>query len=171
LPFTPFHFGPALLLKGAGPRRFSWTAFAAAQVLIDIEPLSRTIMEIRPAHGLVHTIPVATGVGLAAGVGTAVLGRALLRRRSKPPGPRLKAEATLSAALWGGALGGASHPVLDAVIHGDVAPFWPLVHGDPILGWVSPGVVILSCVAMGVAGYFLLMRPPEETISPTSPAP
>src|SRR5262245_31711720 len=37
LPVTPFHFGPGLALKGAAAPVFSWSAFAAAQVVIDCE--------------------------------------------------------------------------------------------------------------------------------------
>ena len=37
MPFTPLHLGVGLLGKGLLPRRVSLTAFAASQVVIDVE--------------------------------------------------------------------------------------------------------------------------------------
>jgi hypothetical protein len=39
LPVTPFHLGPGALLKAVAPRHVSWTTFALANGLIDVEPI------------------------------------------------------------------------------------------------------------------------------------
>jgi len=39
MPFTPYHFGPGLFVKGLAARWFSWIAFVAVQVVIDCETL------------------------------------------------------------------------------------------------------------------------------------
>jgi len=39
MPFTPFHFGPGLLIKVCVPRWFWFTSFVLANVLIDCEVL------------------------------------------------------------------------------------------------------------------------------------
>jgi hypothetical protein len=44
VPFTPFHFGPGLLLEGAAPRHVSLIAFVISQVAVDLEPLHFAIL-------------------------------------------------------------------------------------------------------------------------------
>lgn len=39
MPITPFHFGPGALIKAMAPQHVSWTAFALANGLIDLEPI------------------------------------------------------------------------------------------------------------------------------------
>ena len=68
MPFTPFHFGPALALKAVAPRAFSWTAFVASQVVIDCEPLYYMLRGDYPVHRVLHWFVGATGAGLAAAV-------------------------------------------------------------------------------------------------------
>lgn len=39
MPFTPFHFGPGAAIHALAPRKVSFIAFVAANVLMDVEPL------------------------------------------------------------------------------------------------------------------------------------
>ena len=39
MPITPFHFGPGAALHALAPKHVSFLAFAAANVIIDVEPL------------------------------------------------------------------------------------------------------------------------------------
>ena len=50
MPITPFHFGPGALIKAAVPDHFSWTVFALANVVIDLEPVSLFFLIGDPAH-------------------------------------------------------------------------------------------------------------------------
>ena len=144
MPVTPFHFGPGLLLKAAAPRALSLTAFAAANVVIDVESAVNLVAGRHPVHATLHTLPAATAVGLLVGLGLSGLG--VLRRRSD------SAELALRPALVGGLLGGATHPLLDGVMHGDIRPFLPLTGANPLLGAVGLGALHLLCVAAGAAG-------------------
>ena len=47
---------------------------------------------------------------------------------------RLEATAVLSGAV----LGAGSHLLLDALMHADMAPFWPFTTANPLLGAVPP---------------------------------
>jgi hypothetical protein len=76
LPVTPFHFGPGLALKGVAAPVFSWSAFAAAQVLIDCEPLHYMLQREYPVHRFFNSFLGATAAGLVAGLGCLVVVRA-----------------------------------------------------------------------------------------------
>lgn len=144
VPITPFHFGPGLLLKAVAPRRVSFTAFAAANVAIDVESVVNLLAGRMPVHALLHTVPAAFAVGLAAGLGVAGIGR-LMRRRPA-------SEVGLRSALLGGALGGLSHPLLDGVMHHDIRPFLPFSAENPLLGTLDLGLLHILCVAAAVLG-------------------
>jgi len=153
VPFTPFHFGPGLLLKGAGPRHVSLTAFIATQVVVDLESLYFILRGEYPVHRWVHTVWVAGAVGLA--VGAAVGARA--RRWTTAAAPALRDDLGMGAALVGGLLGGVSHPLLDGLMHRDVRALRPFAE----ITWVlEPGGVAalhLGCTIAGVLGAFLLV--------------
>src|SRR5262245_23835448 len=68
LPVTPFHFGPGLVLKGAAAPVFSWSAFAAAQVVIDCETIYYVVNGEYPIHRFFHSFLGATAAGLIATV-------------------------------------------------------------------------------------------------------
>lgn len=158
MPFTPFHFGPGLLVKGLAPRRFSWAAFVAAQVLIDCETLYYILRHEYPLHRELHTFAGAASAGL----GTALI---LLGLRRLAPGlagrlessaPCLKSEASKAGIVAGGLIGGASHPFLDGLMHGDIRPFAPWTDANPLLGAVGLGALHLSCLAAALIGAALI---------------
>ena len=80
MPFTPFHFGPGLLLKGAAPGQVSFTAFVATQVAVDLEPLWFILRGEPPVHRWAHTVWVAGGIGISVGAALA----AIVRRWTVP---------------------------------------------------------------------------------------
>ena len=162
MPITPFHFGPGALFKAAAPSRVSWSVFALSNVLIDLEPISLFFIIGDPAHPWLHTLPGALGVAIVA----ATLGRRpcewalrLWNSRLSPAQSRwLGVESRVSrGAAWAGALlGTLSHLALDAVMHVDVHPLWPLVKGNPWQGVVSVEALQWGCVAAGVLGLVVL---------------
>lgn len=158
MPFTPFHFGPGLLVKGLAPRRFSWSSFVAAQVLIDCETLYYILRHEYPLHRELHTFAGAASAGL----GTALI---LLGLRRLAPGlagrleysaPSLKSEVSKAGIIAGGLVGGASHPFLDGLMHGDIRPFAPWTDANPLLGTVGLGALHLSCLAAALIGAALI---------------
>jgi hypothetical protein len=66
VPFTPFHFGVGLGIKAAARPVFSWSAFVAAQVLIDCESLYYLLQHEYPVHRFFHSFIGAAAMGLAA---------------------------------------------------------------------------------------------------------
>ena len=168
MPVTPFHFGPGLLIKSAAPRHVSFLGFAAANVAVDCEPVARWLLHLHPLHGPVHTLIVAGPLGLVAG-GLVSLALGRLFPRTAGAHPILKSEASWKSGAVGGLLGGASHPLIDGLMHRDVHPFWPFVDANPLLGLISLRGIYLGCALAGVLGLALLAlrrrqpRIPEET--------
>ena len=154
MPFTPFHLGPGLAFKAVGGRHFSFLVFGGTQVLMDIEPLLGLLGLIDSVHGLSHTLPGALMIGLLATlsgkpISNTVLG--WLRWR----GPAVSWASAASAA-W---LGSFSHIGLDALMHADIQPLWPLSTANPWLHALSWQALHGACLLLGLlAGAFVLWQ-------------
>src|SRR5262249_33109243 len=112
MPFTPYHFGPGLALHSIAPRRISFLAFCAANVLTDLEPPYHIVRHEHPTHGFFHTYLGAT-VTAAVTVAGFAAARALL--------PKLR----LGPVAVGAVTGTWSHVLLDSLMHADIHPFAP----------------------------------------------
>lgn len=152
MPVTPFHFGPGLLLKSAAPRHVSFTAFAATQVAVDVEPLYHILRHEYPVHRVLHTVWAAGAMGLA--VGLAVWAGA--RDRTRRLDSRAREDLERNAAIVGGLLGGITHPLLDGLMHRDMRPLWPFAQTTWVVG--PDGVVALhvGCILAGALGAAVL---------------
>lgn len=158
MPFTPFHLGPGLLLKGVAPRHLSWTAFAAAQVVIDCETLYHIVNRNYPLHRELHTFVGAAAAGLATGAllfGLRAAAEPLLRR-AEEASPLLASELSAPALLTGALVGGLTHPFLDGLMHGDIRPFAPFTDANPLLGAVGLGALHSACLAAALVGAALV---------------
>ncbi len=153
---TPFHIGIGALAKGLAPNRVSFSAFAASQVVLDLEPAYFILTHQWPLHRAMHRLAVAVPIGLAVGAAVWAIGRLL--RRALPEGWARSAELALRPAVMGGFIGGATHPLLDAVMHPDVVPFWPFIGGNPLLGVIGTGALHLACIVAGTLGVLLWLR-------------
>lgn len=147
MPFTPIHLGPGALFKAMGGRHFSFMVFGGAQVMIDIEPLVGIIRGSVVLHGYSHTLLGALLIGLLAGAIGRPISSLVLGWLRIPHYPF-----TWTAAFAGGLVGTFSHVVLDAVMHPDMRPWWPLAEGNGLLALISTGELHLVCIAMGVVG-------------------
>ncbi len=168
MPFTPFHLGAGLGAKGAAAPVFSWTAFCAAQVVIDCESLYHIVRHDYPVHRFFHSF-VGTGLaGTAASAGIFlvlhILGRTspLLEDERWRCVPAFRGEVAPVGVWTGGVLGGLSHTLLDGMMHRDVLPFMPWSDWNPFLGVVSVATLHWMCAAAAAAGALGLafwMRP------------
>ena len=147
MPFTPFHLGPGALFKAAGGRHFSFMVFGGSQVLMDIEPLIGIIQGKAVLHGYTHTLLGALLIGTLAGLIGRPISAYVLKLHSVPHHPF-----TWAASFAGAYVGTFSHVALDALMHGDMNPWWPFVMGNPLLGAVTMGWLHLACLLAGLAG-------------------
>lgn len=147
MPFTPIHLGPGALFKAIGGRHFSFMVFGGAQVMIDIEPLIGLIEGKDILHGYTHTLLGALLIGLAAGVIGRPVSVFVLRWLDIPHEPF-----TWRASFLGALIGTYSHIVLDAFMHHDINPWWPVAQGNNLLGIVSHGTLHMLCAVLGLLG-------------------
>lgn len=158
MPFTPLHFGPGALIKACAPRYVSFTAFAFAQVLIDIEPLYFMLRGEYPIHRFFHSYIGATLIVFAAyflGRPIAGIVLALFRAQLKPTIASLVAAARSIpriAALIGATAGAYSHVFLDSIMHTDIRPFAPFTENNPCLLIISIAELHMYCVVAGLLG-------------------
>ena len=151
MPFPPFPLGPGALFKAVGGRHFSFMVFGGTQVLMDLEPAYRIWHGDVFLHGPTHTLAGALAIGtLGMLVGKPVSSFAL--RELKIPHYPLGWLAAASGAF----VGTCSHVLLDALMHPDMRPFWPLRDANPLLGAVSMAALHLGCLLAGVAGAAFL---------------
>lgn len=161
MPITPFHFGPGLLFKGAS-RHVSLSAFVVVNVLIDIEPVVAFLLTGDPMHRFMHTYLGASLVAFASAVFAKKPVERWLGYWNSKLSPRqvrwLGCEKSINTlAFWIGAIaGGWSHIWLDAFMHVDVEPWWPLAGGNPSQGWIGISMLHILCVVAGIAGVVLL---------------
>jgi membrane-bound metal-dependent hydrolase YbcI (DUF457 family) len=175
MPFTPFHFGPGLLVKGVAPRWFSWTAFVGTQVVIDCETLYYLLRDEYPVHRVLHTFLGASLAGL--GTALAMFGGTVFLPRLAPglavwfrrPNPMARAECSAVGIFIGGIIGGASHPLLDGLMHRDIRPFAPWSDANPLLGAVGLDTLHVACIAAGVVGLILVCIWLRRERKPTFP--
>jgi membrane-bound metal-dependent hydrolase YbcI (DUF457 family) len=153
MPVTPFHFGVGLALKGLKPEQVSLIAFAASQVVIDLESgYYLFIAREWPVHRWAHSFVGAALLGLLTAVVCARVLPAVSRVLPWVPTSEMRGQ----SCIVGGLLGGLSHTVLDGVMHTDVVPFFPVAAGNPLLGALSLGALHLLCVGSGLLGLVLL---------------
>jgi membrane-bound metal-dependent hydrolase YbcI (DUF457 family) len=153
----PFHFGPGLALKGVAAPVFSWSAFAAAQLLIDCETLYYLVNQEYPVHRFFHSFLGATAAGLVAAIlfVVIVLSSAVLFPRFVAPlvtTSTVRGEISFFGVLVGGLAGGLSHPFLDGIMHPDVRPFMPWSDHNPFFGLIGVAQLHLACTAAALFG-------------------
>jgi membrane-bound metal-dependent hydrolase YbcI (DUF457 family) len=154
MPITPFHFGPGAAIHALAPKRVSFLAFCAANVLIDIEPLYYMLTGQERLHRFFHTYAGATLVAL----GTVVLfaGCRWFAIRLRLPDPLKWQSLSLGAVALGAAAGTYSHIVLDSVMHRDITPLAPWSNENLLFRFVSLPALHWLCLGCGVIGLAVL---------------
>ena len=149
MPVTPYHFGPGLLLKAASPRRFSFLAYVASQVVIDLESGYHLLVGNWPAHRELHTFVLGGIVGGLTGLAVAWIGRRVVRTG-------FAHELALRPGIVGGVTGGLMHSLLDGIMHTDIMPFRPFTTANPLLGLLTLSQLQWACLIAGGLGVVLL---------------
>ena len=117
MPITPLHLALGFPAKQALGEKISMKSFIAANIAIDIQPVLSVFLDSTTdfrleLHGLSHTLLGATSIALFLG--------AIMTAWLKNTGQTLRP-------YWVGLFYGVwSHLLLDATVHSDVLPFWPL---------------------------------------------
>ena len=163
MPVTPFHMGPAMLLKVVLRGGFSLMVFGWTQILMDIQPLLVIITGKGHLHGFTHTFVGGSLIAVIAAITSKPLIEACIRSRRFGFAPSDRALLGIAERLgWpvvivSAAIGAASHVYLDAIMHSDLQPFYPFDTLNPWLGLLSVDMLHQFCVYTGLIGTALYL--------------
>ena len=161
MPITPFHFGPGAMLAALAPRHVSFTVFAFAQCLIDLEPIGFFLFTGDPVHPYLHTYVGALPVALLAvwpGRGVCAWLLRIWNSRLSPAQAvwlAVRPEISTTKALAGAFLGAYSHVFIDSFMHDDIRPLAPFSEAGRMTGLI--GVEDLQWICVAGAGLALVV--------------
>jgi membrane-bound metal-dependent hydrolase YbcI (DUF457 family) len=156
MPFTPFHMGPGLLMKALFQGSFSLMIFGWTQIVMDIQPLIVLISGEGHLHGFTHTFIGSTIVAIVSAFTGKYLSEFFIHLLDK----RKIFNITWIVAIISAFLGSYSHVILDAIMHSDVEPFYPLNTFNPFLQYLDLTQLHKFCLYTGLIGsilYFFIM--------------
>jgi len=152
MPFTPIHLGPGIFIKALLQGSFSLMVFAWAQIIMDIQPLIVMISGTGHLHGFSHTYIGATLLALF----SALSGRSLSLFGLKIMGLANKhTQITWLVAFTSAFIGTYSHVILDAIMHSDVEPYFPITLNNHFLGLISIEQLHQWCFYSGLIGVII----------------
>ena len=162
MPFTPLHMGVAFTGQHFLKRYCDWIVFGLCQLAMDIEVLIRVGFGIFPIHGFTNTILGATFVAILMYPIARPLGnffrKAWNTRLSGQQKNYLAIDEVRLSSLettFTLLIGVYSHWILDAIMHSDSAPFWPISNQNPFLGILSISNLNFYCGALIILGVVL----------------
>lgn len=160
MPFTLFHFGPALFFGVLFFRKIYLPAFVAGNVIVDLEPLAVLLFGLDyPLHGFFHSFAggILAGGILAAGI--FFLDGKIQKLMNFFD---LKQNFSNTTVLLSSIFGVWVHILFDSTLYTDINPFFPLDINPFFVGFEAIGPEIyLLCVALGALGvglYFYKIR-------------
>jgi membrane-bound metal-dependent hydrolase YbcI (DUF457 family) len=152
MPFTPYHFGPGLLLGVVLFPFLDFSTILIASVVLDVEPLAVMIFNLPfEIHGFFHTY---LGATIVACFLSAIVYpfRTYLNKIVSFFG--LHQESSFRHILPASIIGTYSHVFLDSFLYSEMNPFFPLL-GNPFVAYIQFAVVYNVCIVMGLAGLGL----------------
>ncbi len=154
MPFTPFHFGPGLLIGLLFLSFIDFPTFLIASVIVDIEPfLVLTFNLDYPLHGFFHSFLGGTIIALILTV--------IMTKGRKFFTPilsffKIEQETSFKRILFASLLGIYIHILLDSPIYTDIQPFFPLDFNPFYRSTSLPGLLeTMICVWCFIAGLII----------------
>jgi hypothetical protein len=155
MPFTPFHFGPGILVKSVAPRRFSFLVFIAIQVLIDFETLWNLMRGNPRLHTFFHSYLGALLISVLIFVFRHKL--VALAKRINFFRRTLVGSLAPDVLVFSVVVGAFSHVLLDSLMHADLFPFAPFSLGNNFQGQISLIGLHLGCIISGAIGGIIIV--------------
>lgn len=142
MPFTFFHYGPALFVGLVFLRYANLPTLIIATTIVDIEPLLVLVLKLdAPHHGLSHTF-----------LGGAIIAAALAVIMSRLI-PKEKKSKIWTASVIGIFL----HVLVDAPMYDDITPFYPFDMNPFYIGYGTMRIcAILLLGALLIGGFRIL---------------
>lgn len=153
MPFTPFHWGPALLISMLFFPIFDLPTLLLSSVIVDLEGIYVLMSSSPlPLHGFFHSYIGASILGIFAAIIVYYLYR-WLRKIMKLF--MLEQKSSFKRIFYTSLFGVYSHVFLDSFLYGEMNPFYP-IDGNPFLGLISAnGIYWFSTLSfpLGLALY------------------
>lgn len=154
MPFTPLHLGLGTVTKTVLQQHFSFMIFAGTQVLMDIEPLLGMLYGWQELHRHTHHLLGALLIGTLALLLGKPMSEFILKYRQFEHWKISWRVATVSALF-----GSFSHVLLDALMHSDMSPFYPLSNSQILLNLIPYTWLLYSCLAgIFIGGSMFLIQ-------------
>lgn len=153
MPFTLFHMGPGLVIKGLTQGAFSLMVFGWAQIIMDIQPLVVMLTGEGQLHGFSHTYVGASLLGAFAALTGKYLGEIglFVLGLNRDWQVKIRWPVAVASAL----IGSYSHVLLDSLMHWDMAPLFPFYDANGLVGILSADAIYQLCVYSGLLGALL----------------
>lgn len=154
MPFTPLHLGIGTICKATSKHQFSFMIFGGTQILMDIEPLLGMYFGWINLHFYTHNLVGAVCIGFCA----ALLGKPISEWLLKALNYQYW-QISWKIAFISAYVGSLSHILLDAFMHMDMYPFYPLSDHNGLLGLTSSAALHLFCIlSFCIFGLFCLIK-------------
>jgi len=146
--------GPGIFIKAVLQGSFSLMVFGWAQIVMDIQPLIVLLTGEGQLHGFSHTYIGATLLAVFSALSGKYLSEAGLKiiGISKKNNP---VNITWWVVFTSAFIGTYSHVVLDAMMHSDVQPFYPLSQTNTLLGLVTVSALHQFCIFSALVGTII----------------
>ena len=154
MPFTPFHFGPGLLISLAFLSFIDIPTFLIASVIIDIEPFLVLVFHLNyPLHGFFHSF---LGGFIITALLTMVMSK--IRKFFTPLIKFFKIEQSISfkKIFFSSTCAIFLHILLDSPIYLDIQPFFPLEFNPFYSNTLWPGLFAYLISAWCFVGALLV---------------
>jgi hypothetical protein len=150
--------GPGMVVKAAAPGHFSIVVFGLTQAALDLEVLWYLLRWNLPLHKFWHTYLGATIVAAV----FAVVGKPAsqviksiwnqIAKRCPDVDLSVPVHTSWLASVVAAVVGAYSHILLDSLFHADLQPLQPWSARNPLLGILSPTMLQVVCVSLGIIG-------------------
>lgn len=162
MPFTPFHFGPALFFGLLSFSLLDLPTFIVASVIVDIEPFLVLFFNLDyPLHGFLHSF---MGRGIIAILLAVVMFLIKKYTREIMKLFKLQQDSSFRKILITSLLGIYLHIVLDSFLYLDIKPFYPLdinplYTNSMFIGFEIYGIsILLFLFSFVIYGYMLIRK-------------
>ncbi len=152
MPFTPYHFGPGLLIGVLLFPFIDLTTVLIASVILDLEPLAVILFDLSmPLHAFFYTYLGATIAAVCLSIVIYPF-RKYLNEIVSLFG--LEQESSFRHIISASLIGTYSHVLLDSFLYAEMNPLFPAL-GNPFVGALTGGFVYNLCLVLGIIGIFV----------------
>ena len=153
MPFSPFHFGIALLIQSILLFLDPFSLFIGS-VILDIEGITAWFIlpnSFVQLHGPLHSFTLAIIVGSISGLLINLIYTLLIDYYKIENLPKFTKRVSIGSSLFGTI----SHVILDAFLYEEMDLFYP-IEGNMLFGMFSSSEVYLFCILAGIFGLLVL---------------